>query len=174
MNDILYQTSPIWKRIAKQTNDSVTDLVLLFAYAVKRKDYPNNYSQILTQGQHFFKPNDAGKDVERIIKETTLKKCQIDWYSINPNQLGKEKSCNNISLIVYSHWDTPCMVDEAKNEMHEEINSLLIEPIRKLLEKHNADITPSSYDHGNVISSWLDRDELLVGERNCNFTKGHF
>lgn len=174
MNDILYQTSPIWKRIEKQTSDAITDYVMLFAYAVKRNGRSNDYSQLLTEGKHFFKLNGAGKAVEKIIKDTHLKDCQIDWYSINANKFGHEKSCNNLSLIVYAHWDVPCTIDEAKNKIYVEIESLLVTPIRELLNNYNAILTQSAYDHGKPICSWEDRDELLVGDTTCNFTKGHF
>ena len=174
MNDILYQTSPIWKRIAKQTNDAVTDYVILFAYVVKRNDRPRDYSQLLTEGIHFFKLNEKGKAVEKIIEETKLKDCQIDWYSINANKIGKEESCNNLSLIVYAHWDTPYSIDEAQKKMYEEVDDCLIKPIGELLKGYHAILTPSAYDHGQVISSWTQRDELLVGDTTYNFKRGHF
>lgn len=174
MNDILYQTSPIWKRIEKQADDAITDYVLLFAYVVKRNDRPKDYSQLLTEGKHFFKLNEKGKAVEKIIKEAKLKDCQIDWYSINANKIGKEDSCNNLSFIIYAHWATPCTIAEAQKKMYEEIDNFLIKPLREQLQLDHAILTHSAYDHGKVICSWADRDELLVGDRKCNFTEGHF
>ena len=174
MNNILYQTSPVWKRIETQTNDSISDYVMLFAYVVKRTDRTNNYDQLLTEGKNFFKLNEAGKAVEKIIQDTKLNNCQIDWYSINANKLGKEESCNNISLIVYAHWEVPCSKEESESKMHEEISNLLVKPIGELLKNYNAILTHSAYDHGKEISSWEDRDELLVGDRMCKYKKGHF
>ena len=173
-NDILYQTSPIWKRIEKQTNDAITDFVMLFAYKVWRTDRPNNFSQLLTEGKHFHKLNEAGRDVEKVINDVKLKDCQIDWFSINANDVGGESSCNHLSFIVYAHWDIPCTLDEAQVKMFKEIETILEKPINDVLKKYNAILLPSAFNHRQQIYNWDDRDELLVGERMCRFTPGHF
>lgn len=174
MNNILYQTSPIWKRIETQTNDAITDFVMLFAYKVRRTDRPQDFSQLLTEGKHFFKLNEAGKAVENVIKDVKLKDCQVDWYSINANDVNNEASCDNVSFIVYAHWDIPCTLTEAQKKILEEIEQFLEKPINEVLKNYNAMLLHSAFDHGSQIYTWEDRDELLVGDRRCRFTPGHF
>ena len=174
MNNILYQTSPLWKRIEKQTDDAITDLVMLFAYKVWRTDRTSNYSQLLTEGKHFHKLNETGMAIEKVINDIKLKDCQIDWYSINANNVGNEPSCNHLSFIVYAHWNIPCTIKEAQMKMFKEIESLLEKPIKNMLKNYNAILLPSAYDHRERIYTWEDRDELLVGDRTLRFTQGHF
>ncbi len=172
MNDILYPASPIWSRIAKQKDDAITEIVVFYAYKVRRKERKNDYSSILTVGS-FGKLCEFGEVIENVIKEAQLENCKIDVYSINDYKVGLEKSCNRLSLVVYGRWNEPCTIEDAQRRIRTEIISKIEKPINKILEKKDAYLSSSSYNDGDCITNWESLDQLQCGGVG-HFMEGHF
>ena len=172
MNDILYQTSLIWKRIERQTNDSITEIVMFYAYKVRRADRPDDYSPVLTVGD-WGKLSELGKIVENAIKDAKLTYCQINNYSINNYKVGLERSCNRLSVVIYGHWNEPCSLEEAKRKTRMDVVNNLEKPINKILESKDAYVSSSSYNDGECITKWEELDQLLCGGVG-RFMEGHF
>ena len=172
MNDILYPASPVWKRIEKQEDNAITEIVVLHAYKVRKLSRLNDYNSILTVG-NWGKLSELGELVENAIKEAKFENCKIDLYSINDYKVGLEKSCNRLSLVVYGHWNEPCSIEEAKMRIRTEMINKIEKPINKILEGKEVLISSSSYNDGDCITNWESLEQLQCGGYG-HFMEGHF
>lgn len=170
---LLGLNSPLWNDIAKQhQNDSVTDICVLIPYYVKSKDKHNN--PILTIPKNGVVMTPLGEQIAEILVKTELVNCKIIQYSINSYQVGHESANNRLSLAVYAHFNNPEKAEEQLRKVIDEIEAVLMNPIRSILDANNSFIGMSAYNFREEILSRRELEELLLFVEGFKFTKGHF
>ena len=170
-----YQSN-IWESMQKQQSDGkVTDMCVLFTRYIRKND--KNYSTPILAENVIggYKAMPLGKEIAQIIVNDNTEHCEIVQYSINANQVGKEKANNRLSMVVYAHFDEPHSKQETILLAGDEIEERVMKPMKNLLTDHDAYIGMSNYNDRDVIGDRNDLEELLVaGSQGCRFVRGHF
>lgn len=168
--------SEIWENMKRQqAEDSVTDICVLFTRCIRRnnKDYATPLLAKNVIGGYKALP--LGEEVAKIIVNAEMEHCVIVQYSINANQVGKEKANNRISIVVYAHFDESHTKQEALCLVGDELEERVMKPTNELLANNEAYMGMSSYNDREILSNWTDLEELLVsGSEGCRFMKGLF
>lgn len=168
--------SEMWEAMKKQQDkDAVTDICVLFTRYIRKnnKDY---VTPVLAQNViGGYKATPLGEEVAQIIVNAQMEHCEIVQYSINANQVGKEKANNRISMVVYAHFDESHTKQEALCLVGDELEERVMKPTNELLANNEAYMGMSSYNDREILSNWTDLEELLVsGSEGCRFMKGLF
>lgn len=168
--------SEIWETMKRQqAEDSVTDICVLFTRCIRRnnKDYATPLLAKNVIGGYKALP--LGEEVAKIIVNAEMEHCVIVQYSINANQVGKEKANNRISMVVYAHFDESHTKQEALCLVGDELEERVMKPINDLLKGHNVYMGMSNYDDRAVPWNRKDLAELLIAcSEGCRFRRGHF
>ncbi len=153
----------------------MTDICVLFTRCIRRnnKDYATPLLAKNVIGGYKALP--LGEEVAKIIVNAEMEHCVIVQYSINANQVGKEKANNRISIVVYAHFDESHTKQEALCLVGDELEERVMKPTNELLANNEAYMGMSSYNDREILSNWTDLEELLVsGSEGCRFMKGLF
>ena len=173
---ILGRRSEIWEAMKKQQEENaVTDICVLFTRCIRRnnKDY---VTPILAKNViGGYKALPLGEEVAKILVNAEMEHCEIVQYSINANQLGKEKANNRLSMVVYAHFDESHTKQEVICLVGDELEERVMKPINDLLKGHNVYMGMSNYNDRDVLWNRKDLEELLIsGSEGCRFMKGLF
>lgn len=173
---ILGRRSEIWEAMKKQQEENtVTDICVLFTRYIRKN---NKYYEtpILAQnvlGGYIATP--LGKEVAKVLMKAEMEHCEIVQYSINANQVGKEKANNRLSMVVFAHFDEPHSKQEANLLVGDEIEEQIMKPINDLLASNEAYMGMSNYNDREILLNRNDLEELLIScSKGCRFTKGLF
>ena len=168
--------SGMWEAMEKQQEDnSVTDICILFTRYVRKnnKDYATPILAKNVPGGYLATP--LGEEVAKMIVNAKMEHCEIVQYSINANQVEKEKANNRLSMVVYAHFDEPHTKQEVICLVGDELEERVMKPISDLLKGHNVYMGMSSYNDRETLSNWTNLEELLIsGSEGCRFVKGLF
>ena len=168
--------SGMWEAMEKQQEDnSVTDICILFTRYIRKnnKDYTTPILAKNVLGGYLATP--LGEEVAKMIVNAKMEHCEIVQYSINANQVGKEKANNRLSMVVYAHFDESHTKQEAICLVGDELEERVMKPINELLASNEAYMGMSSYNDRETLSNWTNLEELLIaGSKGCRFVKGHF
>ncbi len=168
--------SGMWEAMEKQQEENVvTDICVLFTRCIRRnnKDY---ITPILAKNViGGYKTLPLGEEVAKILVNAEMEHCEIVQYSINANQLGKEKANNRLNMVVYAHFDEPHTKQEVICLVGDELEERVMKPINDLLKGHNVYMGMSNYNDRDVLWNRKDLEELLIsGSEGCRFMKGLF
>ena len=168
--------SGMWEAMEKQQEDnSVTDICILFTRYIRKnnKDY---VTPILAKNViGGYKTTPLGEEVAKVLMKAEMEHCEIVQYSINANQVGKEKANNRLSMVVFAHFDEPHSKQEANLLVGDEIEEQIMKPINDLLASNEAYMGMSNYNDREILLNRNDLEELLIScSKGCRFTKGLF
>ena len=168
--------SGMWEAMKKQQEDnSVTDICILFTRYIRKnnKDYATPILAKNVLGGYLATP--LGEEVAKMIVNAKMEHCEIVQYSINANQVGKEKANNRLSMVVFAHFDEPHSKQEAILLAGNEIEERVMKPINNLLADNDAYMGMSNYNDRDILWNRQELEELLIAHsEGCRFMKGHF
>ena len=168
--------SGMWETMEKQqAEDAMTDICVLFTRYIRKsnKDYVTPVLANNVLGGYM--ATLLGKEVAKLLVNAKMEDCEIVQYSINANQVGKEKANNRLSMVVYAHFDEPHTKQEVICLVGDELEERVMKPINDLLKGHNVYMGMSNYNDRDVLWNRKDLEELLIsGSEGCRFMKGLF
>ena len=169
-------SSGLWEVMEKQqAEDAVMDICVLFTRSIRKNDRDYTTPILATNVIGGYKTTPLGEEVVQIIVNAKMEHCEIVQYSINANQLGKEKANNRFSMVVYAHFDEPHTKQEVICLVGDELEERVMKPINNLLKGHNVYMGMSNYNDRDVLWNRKDLEELLIsGSEWCRFMKGLF
>ena len=168
--------SGMWEAMEKQQEDnSVTDICILFTRYIRKNNKDYTTPILATNVIGGYKTTPLGEEVAKILVNAEMEHCEIVQYSINANQVGKEKANNRLSLVIYAHFNELQTKQEVICLVGDELEERAMKPINDLLKGHNVYMGMSNYNDRDVLWNRKDLEELLIsGSEGCRFMKGHF
>lgn len=168
--------SGMWEAMEKQlAEDTVTDICVLFTRCIRKnnKDYVTPVIAKNVLGGYIATP--LGEEVAKILVNTEMEHCAIVQYSINANQVRKEKANNRLSLVIYAHFNESLSKPQAICLVGDEIEEQVMKSINDLLVSNEAYLEMSNYNNRDILWSRKDLEELLIADsEGCHFVKGLF